>query len=78
MELWEQSVKSQMALQDEALPHESQFELEIRNTTESVWNKSRMHSAKSEESFAIKESDVDIKAGLVKSAWFHLSQNFRF
>lgn len=29
MKFWEQSVKSQLDLQDAALPHESQFELEI-------------------------------------------------
>lgn len=78
MEIWEQSVKNQVALQDAALPHESQFELEMRNTTEPVWNKSRMHGTENQESFAIKESDMDIGAGLAKTAWFHLARNFKF
>lgn len=60
--------QSQLPPQDAALPHESQFKLEIRNTTESVQNKLRMHSAENQESFAIKESDVDTRASLAKSA----------
>lgn len=56
MKFWEQRVKSQLALQDAALPHESRYELEITNTTESVWNKLSMHNVENQEiaSFAIK------------------------
>lgn len=78
MKLWEQSVKSQLALQDAAVPHESHFELEIRNITEYVWNKPKMHNAENKERFSVKENDEDTRAGLVKSVWFCLAWNCRF